>query len=82
MNTIQILGPGCKRCRLLAENTAAAVEELGLEVRVEKVTDLKEIARMGVLTTPGLAVDGKVKAAGRLLTVRQVKELLEGLAGD
>ena len=79
MNTIQILGPGCKRCTLLAENVTAAVQELGLEVRVEKVTDLGEIARMGLLTTPGLAVDGELKVAGRLLTVRQVRELLQGL---
>jgi small redox-active disulfide protein 2 len=81
MNKIEILGPGCRRCQLLAENVQAAVVELGLDVRVEKVMDLKTIASMGVLTTPGLAVDGAVRSTGRLLTVRQVKELLEELAG-
>ncbi len=79
MKTIQILGPGCKRCTVLAENVAEAVAELGMDARVEKVTDLKTMARMGVLTTPGLAVDGTVKAAGRLLSVRQVKELLQAM---
>lgn len=79
MKTIQILGPGCKRCTLLAENVAEAVAELGLDAKVEKVTDIKTMARMGVLTTPGLAVDGDVKTTGRLLSVRQVKELLQAV---
>ena len=77
MTTIQILGPGCRRCTTLAENVQTAVAEMGMEAKVEKVTDLKTIAQMGVLTTPGLAVDGKVKVTGRLLSVRQVKELLK-----
>jgi small redox-active disulfide protein 2 len=77
MTSIQILGPGCKRCSLLAENVEEAVQELGLTVSVEKVTDIKTMAAMGVLTTPALAIDGKVKVAGRLLSVRQVKELLQ-----
>ena len=81
MERIQILGPGCRRCETLAENVSQAVAELELGVKVEKVTDLKEIARMGVFTTPGLVVDGKVEVAGRLLSVRQVKELLRGLEG-
>ena len=76
MTTIQILGPGCMRCATLAENVQTAVAEMGLDATVEKVTDLKAIAQMGVLTTPGLAVDGKVKVTGRLLSVRQVKKLL------
>ena len=81
MTTIQILGPGCRRCTLLAENVTEAVKEMGMAVKVEKVTDLPTIAAMGVLTTPGLAVDGEVKVTGRLLSVRQVKTLLEELAG-
>jgi len=74
---IQILGPGCTRCETLAENTRAALREMALEGEVEKVTELAEIARMGVFTTPALAVDGVVKVSGRLLSVRQVKNLLE-----
>lgn len=77
MTKIQILGPGCPRCETLEENTRAAVEALGLDARVEKITDVAEIARMGVFTTPGLAVDGEVKSTGRLLSQRQVEELLE-----
>ena len=79
MTTIQVLGPGCQRCTLLAENVQAAVTEMGLDAEVQKVSDLKEIARMGVLSTPGLAVDGKIMVTGRLLSVTQVKRLLEGL---
>ncbi len=79
MKTIQILGPGCPRCTRLAENARAAAEELGLEARVENVVDLEAIAEMGVLTTPGLAVDGRILATGRLLSVDQLKELFEEL---
>ncbi|MFC1661223.1 thioredoxin family protein [Gemmatimonadota bacterium] len=50
---------------------------MGLEARVEKVTDLASIASMGILSTPGLAVDGVVLVTGRLLSARQVKKLLE-----
>ena len=77
MEIIQILGPGCPRCRTLTENVRVAVKELGLKVRVEKVTDLTTISGMGVFTTPGLAVDGEILSAGRLLSVRQVRALLE-----
>jgi small redox-active disulfide protein 2 len=77
VRTIQVLGPGCRRCEILAANVEEAVRDLGLEARIEKVTDLASIASMGVLSTPGLVVDGVVKTTGRLLTVRQVRMLLE-----
>lgn len=75
---IQILGPGCKRSRRLAARVAEAVQELGLDagVEVEEITDPDEIAGMGVLSAPGLAVDGKVLASGRVLSVREIRKLL------
>jgi small redox-active disulfide protein 2 len=77
MKRIQVLGPGCKRCSTLVENVRTAVEELGLAVEIEKVTDVATIASMGVLMTPGLAIDGKVESAGHLLSVGQVKRILD-----
>lgn len=59
------------------ENAVAAVKELGLDVVVEHVTDMDEIMALGVMATPGLVIDGKVCAAGRLLTVGQIKEFIQ-----
>jgi small redox-active disulfide protein 2 len=77
VKTIQILGTGCPKCRLLAEHAEAAAQELGIDCRVEKVTDLNEILKFGVMMTPGLAVDGEVKASGRVVSVGQIKEMLQ-----
>ena len=74
---IQILGPGCKRTKKLTENVDAALRELGPKVRVETVVDPETISKMGALTTPALAVDGKVLVTGRVLSVKEVKKLLE-----
>lgn len=76
MKKIQILGTGCTKCRKLAENAEIAAKELGLDFELEKVTDLNEITKFGVMLTPGLAVDGKVKRAGLLLTPEQIKPFL------
>lgn len=73
---IQILGTGCPKCRTLTANAEQAVRELGLAARVEKVEGMADIARMGVLMTPALAVDGEVKSSGHLLSVHQVKKIL------
>ena len=59
MTTVTVLGPGCKRCAALAR-TRAAVAQLGLDVTVEKINDYAEMARLGVMSTPALAVDGHV----------------------
>jgi len=75
--TIQILGPGCPKCRKLSEEAEKAAEELGLEYEIVKVKDVKEIMKYGVLTTPGLAVDGKVKAVGKVLDAGKIKEFLQ-----
>jgi small redox-active disulfide protein 2 len=75
---IQVLGTGCARCKQLTANAEKAVAELGLSVPVEKVEDLREIARLGVMTTPALVVDGKVRSAGKVLAPEAVKELLRG----
>lgn len=75
---IQVLGTGCARCKQLTANAEAAVGELALDVAVEKVEDLREIVKFGVMTTPALVVDGKVRAAGKVLSAAEVKALLRG----
>ena len=76
MKKLQILGTGCAKCRTLAENAAAAAEELGIEHEVVKVTDINEIMKFGVMMTPGLAVDGEVKVVGKVASVKEIKELI------
>jgi len=77
VKTLQILGTGCPKCKKLAENAEAAARELGVEYKLEKVTDINKIMGYGVMMTPGLAVDGEVKASGKVLSVEQIKSLLQ-----
>jgi len=74
---IEILGPGCPKCRQLAENVEKAIEEIGIEAQVEKITNINEIANYGIMTTPGLVVDGEVRASGKLLSIEEIKAILK-----
>jgi len=76
MKKLQILGTGCAKCANLAAATEQAANSLGLEYQIEKVTDLKEIMTFGVMMTPALVVDGKVKVAGRVPSVEDLKKML------
>jgi len=76
MKLIQILGTGCPKCKQLYANTEAAVKALGIEARIEKVEKIPEIMKFGVMTTPALVVDGKVKSAGKLLAPEDIQKLL------
>lgn len=76
MKKIQILGTGCPKCRKLAESAAAVVEELGLDFEIEKVTDINEIVKFGVVMTPALVVDGKVKAVGKVPSPDEIRRIL------
>ena len=76
MKKVQILGTGCPKCRKLYEAALQAVEESGIEAEVSKVEDLNEIVRLGVMMTPGLVVDDKVIASGRLPSVEEIKKAL------
>ncbi len=73
---IQILGTGCTKCQTLAKNAEQAANELGVAYELEKVTDPRAIAAMGVMRTPALAVDGVVKLAGRVAEPSDLKPLL------
>lgn len=73
---IQILGTGCPKCKALAANAKQAVDELGIDVEIEKIEDIKEIMKFNILMTPGFAIDGNVKTAGRVLSSDEVKKML------
>jgi small redox-active disulfide protein 2 len=74
---IQVLGTGCPKCKQTAEAAEVAVKELGLGIAIEKVTNLNDIMQFGVMLTPALAVDGKVKVVGKVPTVEEVKVMLQ-----
>jgi small redox-active disulfide protein 2 len=73
---IKVLGSGCASCKKLEENTKKAVEELGIEATIEKVEDFKKIMAYGVMKTPALVVDEKVKIMGRVPTADEIKKYL------
>lgn len=73
---IQILGTGCPKCKQLTENAEAAINALGLDAEIEKVTDINEIMKFGVMMTPALAVDGNVKSVGKVLSSDEIQKHL------
>ncbi len=73
---IEVLGPGCPKCNKVFEAANKAVAEAGVEAEVIKVRDIEEIARYGVVFTPGLVIDGELRSVGRELTVEDIKRLI------
>ena len=73
---VQILGTGCPKCKKLTENAQAAIQEMGLDCDVEKITDVNEIMKFGVMMTPALAVDGQVKSVGKVASPDEIKKML------
>lgn len=65
MKRLQILGTGCPKCNKLMETTDQAAKDLGIDYEIQKVSDIQEIMKFGVMVTPALAVDGEVKVAGK-----------------
>lgn len=77
MKRIKVLGPGCRSCDLTARVIEKQAKILGVDVIVEKVTDLQEIFSYGALRTPGVVVDGKVVHAGGVPDVKTARGWLE-----
>jgi len=75
---IQILGTGCPKCKKLTENAEAAAQALGIEYEIEKVTNINEIMKFGVMMTPALVIDGQVKVAGSVPSAEQIAAWLGG----
>lgn len=74
---IEILGTGCAKCKALEEAAKQAVAQSGKFVQVEKVSDLQKIMAYGVMSTPGLVIDGKVLSTGKLLSANEILELIK-----
>ena len=73
---IKILGSGCSKCIMLADNTRRALDNMGRDAEIVKVTDFAEIAAYGVMSTPGLVVDEKVVSTGKVLSAEEIGRLL------
>jgi small redox-active disulfide protein 2 len=73
---IQILGMGCAKCKALESNAREALAELSFDAQIEKIDSLEKIMGMGVMITPAIAFDGVVKSSGKLLSKREIKEML------
>jgi len=77
MKKVQVLGPGCAKCQQLAANVAEAAKAMGAVIEIEKVSKPLDIAKYGVLFTPGLAIEGEVVCVGRIPGVEEIKGWLE-----
>jgi small redox-active disulfide protein 2 len=77
MPLIQILGPGCPKCKQLAANAEAAAKALGVDYHLEKITEIAKITAFGVMMTPALVVDGQVKVVGKVPDVEAIKAMLK-----
>jgi small redox-active disulfide protein 2 len=76
MKKLQILGSGCAKCEMLAKHTEEAAKALGLDYEMTKVTDIAQITSFGVMSTPALVVDGKVKVTGKVISAEAIKTML------
>lgn len=74
---IEILGTGCSKCKALEEATKQAVALSGKFAQIEKVEDIQKIMEYGVMSTPGLVIDGKVVSTGKLLSINEIKDLIQ-----
>jgi small redox-active disulfide protein 2 len=77
MKDVKVLGPGCKRCETTEQMVRLEAQKLGVEIKVEKVTDYAEIAKFGIASTPGIVIDGKVVHAGGLPKSEDVAKWLK-----
>lgn len=74
---IHVLGPGCAKCNQLADSVTTVAKELGIDIELEKVSDFNKIMSFGVMMTPGLVVNGEVKAVGRVPSPPELKTMLK-----
>jgi small redox-active disulfide protein 2 len=74
---IKVLGPGCLKCEQTEKNVKEAVQESGVDAKVDKVTNVMEIATYGIFGTPAVVVDGKVKSVGKIPGKDEIKTWLE-----
>ena len=75
-----VIGPGCTKCKTLAQFTEQAAKELGITYELNKVMDLKQIMALGVMITPALAVNGTIKVVGKVPSIPEIKAILQQAA--
>lgn len=74
---IQILGTGCPKCKQLMQHAEEAVKAAGIDARIEKVEQINEIMKFGVMMTPALVIDGEVKSVGKVLSSDAIRGMLQ-----
>ena len=74
---MKVLGSGCAKCNQLEAAAKAALEQLGMDTTIDHVTDFSQIAAYGVMSTPALAIDGKVVSYGKVLKTEEVVKILQ-----
>ena len=79
---IKVIGTGCEKCDQLHRNVQEAVQQLGLDAQIEKVEDLMEIVKLGVMTSPSVMVDGKLVVSGRVANVKKLTDILADQKGQ
>jgi len=75
---IEILGIGCMKCAKVYENVKKAAGDLGVDADIEKVEDMDKIINYGVMITPAIVIDGKIKASGRIPNIDEIKKWITG----
>jgi small redox-active disulfide protein 2 len=78
---IEVLAFGCSKCRLMEVATHAAIEELGIDVDVDKFQDIEEAKRRGVMSQPALFINGKLMVQGRVPSIDEIKEMIVNAQG-
>ncbi len=76
MKKLIVLGPGCPRCETLAKLTERAADQLGIAYDLEKLTDITQFSKFGLMMTPGLVVDGELKVHGKVPSIDELKAIL------
>ncbi len=76
MKNIKVLGPGCANCKTVAKLIAAVAQEKGIAIELEKIEEIREIMSFGILTTPGVVVDGQVVHSGGIPSRQQIEQWL------
>jgi small redox-active disulfide protein 2 len=82
MVEIKVLGPGCANCERLYAETEKALTRLGMKVQLTKVQEIHEIAAHGVMMTPALVIDGKVKSSGRIPNQAELTDWLSAASAN
>ncbi len=73
---IKVVGPGCKNCKNLLNATKDAVRELGADAQIIYVTEMTDIIATGIMRTPGLVINGKIKVMGRVPSIKEIKQMI------